>query len=476
MNLLYLSAFPVVCDNGDLNDNTAAIPQIWAFETLRLLDETSVMANLVHRDFENDLREFGDTVNTRRPRKMTTTRKTDVDDVEEEDAILDKVRVVLDQHIYKSFIIKNGELSLSRDNLIATHFVPAANSVSRGIDRAVMGQVHQFFGAPADRVGKLGGLSPSTARDYVVDARTKLELNNVPEDIKWRLAMSTLSKGEFLKTNLFTQVDMSGTSSALRSAMLGDLFGFDTYGIRNVPHITDVATDVASGTVTAAIAADVAPAAQAVSIIGYNANVGEFAVVAGNQQPQYLTAVVLTGADTTSVTLNEAHKFDSSAGAAIKVYKACASTAAYAAGYSKNIVVDGFTNPPQVGQLLASGSGASRKVYTIIESSSTGVVGERALLLDRPLENAIANNELLFPGPAGAFNFAFHRDALALVTRPMALPPQNLGAFSALAVNGGMGVSVVMQYDSKKQGTRVNIDMLAGVALLDRLMGVPILG
>ena len=60
---------------------------------------------------------------------------------------------------------------------------------------------------------------------------------------------------------------------------------------------------------------------------------------------------------------------------------------------------------------------------------------------------------------------AFHKNAFALVTRPLALP---LGAANASTVNyDGFGLRVVIGYDMDKKTDTVSIDMLCGVKTLD---------
>lgn len=60
---------------------------------------------------------------------------------------------------------------------------------------------------------------------------------------------------------------------------------------------------------------------------------------------------------------------------------------------------------------------------------------------------------------------AFHKNALALVTRPLALPQ---GAAKAAIVNyDGFGLRVVYGYDINTKTDTVSIDMLCGVAILD---------
>jgi hypothetical protein len=77
----------------------------------------------------------------------------------------------------------------------------------------------------------------------------------------------------------------------------------------------------------------------------------------------------------------------------------------------------------------------------------------------------------VFPGPHGSMCLAFHRDAIALVSRPLAAPANTLGVQSAVGDYNGLAMRVAMQYDILNQGTIVTLDMLCGVALLDANLG-----
>lgn len=62
-------------------------------------------------------------------------------------------------------------------------------------------------------------------------------------------------------------------------------------------------------------------------------------------------------------------------------------------------------------------------------------------------------------------SIAFHKNAMALVTRPLALPN---GASKAAIVNyDGFGLRVVYGYDMNTKTDTISIDMLCGVKLLD---------
>lgn len=469
MNLLNLCAVAaVVCY---ANDNDAFVPEHWANEGLAILEENMVMAKLVHRDFENEVRNFGDVVNTRRPGEFTISRKNDGTTLTKEDAVATNVRVPLDQWFYKAFTIKDGEMSLSFQDLVQVYLLPAMQVIARGVDRALLGRVHAYLGTSDQRAGRLGNLSSTNSKDYVLECREILNKNKAYPQGR-SLVLSPTSETAILKTDIFLKANERGDGgSALENATLGRILGFNTYMDQNVNAISTGET--ATGTVTNALAAG-GSGSQTVSISGYEVQVGEYVTVAGNDQPTYATAVTAS-TNTTAVTLNEANKYATAASAVITAYKSCDVNGAYAANYSQGVLVDGWVTAPQVGQLIAFGTGGSRKVYTVIESTLDSA-GVQKLILDRPLENALANNDLAFPGPVGSFNWAFHRDAVALVSRPLRLPPDGSGVKAANATYNGVSMRALMQYDINEGGTVINLDMLAGVAVLDPDLAAVLLG
>jgi hypothetical protein len=181
-------------------------------------------------------------------------------------------------------------------------------------------------------------------------------------------------------------------------------------------------------------------------------------------------------ADTTAITLVSPLKYAILAAAPFKIYKSNAVNGAFGSGYAKGIAIDGHTanKGPQVGQLLAFGTGGSRHTYTVIATEAVSST-ETTVTLDRPLDAALANNDVAFPGPSGSLNWAFHRNSLALVTRPLVTPPQEFGARSGVVSDEGMAIRATMQYNSTKQGLVVTLDLLCGVKELDTNLGAVLL-
>jgi len=271
--------------------------------------------------------------------------------------------------------------------------------------------------------------------------------------------------------------------NALEEARLGRILGFDVYMDQNASYVPLSGADTLTLNHTAGAAAG--DTGNKAVTAGSEVTNGSFVWFTGDGQPQVISAHTGT---TTGITLVDAYKYAVSANAVGYAFlpaavdlaghtSANASITAYAAGYDKKIRIDGITasKKPVVGQLLAHGTGTARKTYTIIQVESVNTTCEY-VWLDRPLETAMSDGDSVFPGPHGSFNLAFHRDAIALVNRPLAVPANSLGVQAAVGQYNGLAMRVAMQYDLSSQGTKVTLDMLMGVKVLDEDLGCVMLG
>ena len=428
------------------------IPELWAMESLMQLEKLSVFPWLVHRDFEGMVANFGDVVNASLPADFKLTRKGVNDNVETQDAITQKVQVRLDQHLVVSFVIKDGEESKSFKDLIATFLEPAMRTIAEGIDKMLAGQVYNFIG---NSVGSVG--VDATARS-LADLKAVMTNNRVPAGGRNNV-ISANTEADLTALDLFIGADKVGDDgSALREGSLGR-----KYGANNV---TDIAIPSLKGG-TAGLTKTVN------FVAGYpEGYTGAIVLDTGVAHGAY-SVVVIGGAVYTvsagaalSVTLNEPLKAPLADGASITQLAAGAIGAGYLVGHTKGVLVTGIRGV--VGEAIRTATG---EIYTIVES--TGVAN--TYLLDRPLATALSNAEVVGVYPDGDYNFAFHSNALALVTRPLAAPKAGSGAISAVQDNNGIGVRVVITYDGLAQGHRVTIDLLAGIKVLNTKLGAVLL-
>lgn len=453
---------------GD-NDVDSLIPEVWANESLIVLYENSIMAQLVHRDFENEIAEFGDIVNTRQPAKFVGERKTDDEDVTDQDAKAPNVPVPLNQHWHISFIIKDGQESKSFLRLRELFLEPALEAAAKSIDEMILGERYNFL---ANAVGTLG--SPVTKKD-VISAQVKLDDNNAPQRNRWAV-WTPRSQGDLLDLVEFTHADVIGDDgTALREGAMGRKFGFN--------HVMSQNNKTIKATVQEIGAINNGPGYivgnTVLTVDGFSAAIatGSWLTIAGDNIPQLVTATV-GGATPTQVTITPGLSADVADDAAVTVYEAglvnqSVVPTGYPVNHVKRVTFDGGIAAPVPGQLISFGATDGQRYgrMTMREGASTTDV-----LLNRQLDAAVADDAVMGTGPSGNFNFSFHRNCISLVTRPLASPMSGTGAVSAVVSMDGIGVRVVISYDAKAQGHRVTVDLLAGVKTLDTDLGVPVLG
>lgn len=437
------------------NSLDAFVPEVWAQEALMQLENNMVAGNLVYRDFENSVQAYGDVVNTRRPSGFTAKRKTDSDDVTLQNAEATNVQVPLNQLLHTSFIVKDGEQSKGFQNLVTTYLVPAARSLATAVDQITLGQVYRF------RTNNSGKLGTTPTRQSVLEARAVMNTNKAPMEQR-SFIVTPNAEASLLNIDGFINAEKVGDNgTALREASLGRKLGYNFYMCQACPSIA-----AGNSTTTTALTAAAAAGATSLAVTAFAGGghpVGAYLTVAGDMTPQRITAI---DADAETITISPGLKYAASSSAVVTIYTPGAVNlgAGYSSGYSKTIVTDTFTVAPKSGQLAAFGTATG-------EFASIGTPTTTALDLDIPLTADVANDAAVNIGPAGDYCFAFHKEALALVVRPLALPMAGAGALSHVASYNGLSMRVTISYDGYRHGHLVTLDMLCGVKVLNTSLG-----
>lgn len=445
------------------NDNSALIPERWAMEALLQLHENSVHLALVHTDYSNEIAEQGEVIHCNRPANFEMERKVDGDDITIQDASSSKVDIRLDFHGHTSFMIFDGERSKAFEDLITKYITPAMISAAQEVDEVIAGQKYQFI---SNMVGKLGtALTKST----LVQINKVMNTNLVPLTDRY-FTMSPEMEANLLDESLFTDASQVGDDgTALREASIGKKFGLWNVLSQNMSTI-----DPMSSIVTGAVnnVAGYAVGATAITVDGLSAAIaaGTWVTIDGDNRPRRVASTT-GGATPTVITLASGLDTAVVNDAVVTLYPVGAIdlTAGYALYYTKRMVVDTFTEAPQKGQLLSFGAAGQK--HSLIGQKNTTT----SIKLDQSLQAAVVNDAAVFLGPDGDFGMAFHKNAIAFVSRPLVLPPEGAGVQSAVADYKGVGIRVTMAYDYKKQGTAVTVDLLWGVKTLDERLGVLVL-
>ena len=115
------------------------------------------------------------------------------------------------------------------------------------------------------------------------------------------------------------------------------------------------------------------------------------------------------------------------------------------------------------------------KTYTITEQA-TAENNEVAIHFTPALQEDIPATTEIIVTPSHTANLAFHKNAFALVTRPLALP-KGIGDGQKAIVNyDGFGLRVIYDYNSQFKKDVISIDMLCGVKTLNPELACRLLG
>jgi hypothetical protein len=197
-------------------------------QMLGVLERDTVLANLVYRGIPDDSFKGAknDTVSLRVP--AYTTARTRVlrggqpiviDDLDET-----KVDVTLDTHVYKAIGVSDEEMTLDITNFGEQVTAPAMGSVVRKVDDAIATEM-------ADAAPEVDlALDEDDPYLGLVDARIALNNANVPPSQRF-LAVGSSIEAAILKSDRLSKFDQSGSSEAMREAIIGRIAGFTAVSV-----------------------------------------------------------------------------------------------------------------------------------------------------------------------------------------------------------------------------------------------------
>jgi len=454
---------------GGANDIDPLVPELWAQESLYILQENMIAAMMVRTDYKDELAKYGATVNIDKPGRYKGKRKTVADNVTVQDADAETIPVKLNQHVHVSILIKDGEESMAFKDLANYHLRPMMLAHAQFIDKVILAQYAQFL---ANGFGGLGSLTKTNAADYILGVRNLMN-KNLAHEIGRNIIWNPDGETAVLGTELFTSAEKRGDGGeALRNASMGRVYGMQHYQCQNMATVgpADITDNVAQINLAAGYAKgstsfvtdNGAAAIAANTWITIDGDMTPLRVVSttGGATP---TAIVVASPGIRTAVANDAY---------VTKYIPQTISGNYALGYAKEITYSGFTIEPQVGQMVTFGTDPTSPIYVVINVDTDNNTFD----LDRPLEVALSTGNACNLGPSGNFNLAFHKDAICLVTRPLAAPKQGTGALSSTINWNGFSVRATITYDGNKQGHLITLDLIFGIKVLNEDLGAVVYG
>lgn len=355
--------------------NTFLTPSIIAKEALMVLLSNLTMANLVHRDYEDEFAKVGDTVNVRVPAKFVAknfTGQVDVQDIAE-----GSVPVKLDRFRDVTVAVTSKQMTLDIKDFSKQVIEPAMQALIQAVDV-------DLLAVGIQQAGKTAAVSGTPVISDIAGVGKALDTAKAPRQNR-RLVLPPTTLYKYNTLDNFAKQCYKGDSQALKDAEIGRVYTCDTFMSQNCPENQSVT-------------------------------------------PGTVTAYKVTGA------VNDT-KFTVSSG----------TPATGTIKKGDQLIVNGYLYTVTEDVTLANGAGTlkvDQNLPAAIEEATSVKVINKAHAL------------------------GFHRNGLALVTRPLELP---MGAAKASVVSeDGLAIRVVFEYDANTKTDKVSFDMLYGIKELDK--------
>jgi hypothetical protein len=224
--------------------NSLLTPTVIAKEGLMQLRNNVVMGGLVHREYREEFKKIGDSIQIRRPVKFTRTSGATRTN---QDVSEGYITMQINNRHHVSWAFSTQDLTLTIKDYSERYITPAAIELGNGVDAdllALYDDVANCVGTPGSVPASFAALGAAAIRldDNAApdDGRRNIVLN---PDARWTLADAL--KGTF---------DATLAKDVIRRGLLGKLANMMVYGDQNVArHTTGTRAGDASVLTSAAV-------------------------------------------------------------------------------------------------------------------------------------------------------------------------------------------------------------------------------
>lgn len=229
------------------------IPTIWSARLLNHLDKSHVYLNLLNRDYEGEIKNFGDTVKINQVGDVSIkdyTKGTDID--APEDITGEQQELKIDQAKYFNFAVDDVDNAQTNPKLMDKAMQRAAYAMNDVVDAFAANllaiNVHADNAIGTNEAPIVP--TKADAYDYLVDLNTKLTEANVAKMGRW-VVIPAFYHGLLLKDDRFVGNGTDYNQAILEGGEVGKAAGFTVYVSNNVPHTEGTKYKVIAGTTEA---------------------------------------------------------------------------------------------------------------------------------------------------------------------------------------------------------------------------------
>lgn len=215
------------------------IPEVWSARILENLNKTLVYTNLVNRDYEGEITQYGDTVHIGSIGRVAVKTYTQSADIAAPDelAMTDQT-LLIDQGDYFNISIDDVDKAQARTNVLDTAAASVSYEFGDKADQYVAsllkaGTITENLGGDSSALQ----IDETNAYEYMVNMKTALDKANVPKQGRW-IVLPPEFEGFMLLDARFASGQGTNAESRLVNGAVARAAGFDIYISNNVPEFS----------------------------------------------------------------------------------------------------------------------------------------------------------------------------------------------------------------------------------------------
>lgn len=213
------------------------IPEVWAASTLTALDTALAYGSegVTNRDYEGDIRDYGDSVIINTIADPTIQNYVRYTDMTTEQAASTSQTMLVDQSKAWSVDIDDVDRAQARDDgdYVAKLTGRAAHLLAKTADKFIADTMGAVVGPSAGAEVTL--TTPAAAYDMLVDLRTDLSENDVPIENRW-VVVSPAFHGLLLKDSRFVATGDALAQTTRSNGVVGHAAGFTVLESNQTPN------------------------------------------------------------------------------------------------------------------------------------------------------------------------------------------------------------------------------------------------
>lgn len=230
---------------------TNFIPTIWSARLLAHLDKKHVYAALVNRDYEGEIKNYGDTVKINQIGDITVKDYEKGKDIADpEDLNGDQTILTIDQAKYFNFAIDDVDKAQVNPKLMDAAMQRAAYKMNDVTDLFLSNIMYLAAQNNGTNLGSDTSVvipTKNDAYDYLVDLSTDLTEKDVPTEGRW-VVIPAWYHGLLLKDNRFVGNGTDYNKALIEGGEVGVAAGFKVWLSNNVPNTSGSQYKIIAGT------------------------------------------------------------------------------------------------------------------------------------------------------------------------------------------------------------------------------------